>query len=220
MSMNIESEICESGESPASGGVPTLRQRQRQVREEAILDAARDMIAETSYDAMTMEDLADRVGISKPTLYQHFPSKEAIAVRAIVAHITRNVQYVRDLAPELTAMARLEHVVGWVVSQRFCRDSVLFGGVKAGFFPALRTHPEYRTARGQFVEMLMDIVHGAQEDGAISRSVSARTVVQMVFSLVRDTEYDELIASGECTAEEVRDTMVKIYFNGLGKANE
>ncbi len=61
----------------------SLRERQRQVREDTILDIAHELMVTQGYANMSMDDLAGKVGISKATLYQHFPSKEEVAINVI-----------------------------------------------------------------------------------------------------------------------------------------
>lgn len=48
------------------------------LRENAILDAATTVLGSKGYDLMTMDDVAGAVGISKPSLYKHFKSKEEL----------------------------------------------------------------------------------------------------------------------------------------------
>jgi TetR/AcrR family transcriptional regulator len=45
---------------------------------ERILDAAEDLFAEKGYSATSLGDVADRVGIRSPSLYNHFRNKEAL----------------------------------------------------------------------------------------------------------------------------------------------
>lgn len=48
-----------------------------------ILRAARELIQTRSYLGFSFQDLADRVGIRKASLYHHFPSKEALGVAVL-----------------------------------------------------------------------------------------------------------------------------------------
>jgi TetR/AcrR family transcriptional regulator len=45
---------------------------------ERILDAAEDLFAENGFSATSLGDVADRVGIRSPSLYNHFKNKEAL----------------------------------------------------------------------------------------------------------------------------------------------
>lgn len=53
-------------------------------RREAILRAAIELIAEVGYDRMTVEAIATRAGVSKPTIYRRWPAgKKEIVIDAI-----------------------------------------------------------------------------------------------------------------------------------------
>lgn len=47
----------------------------REQRREQVLDAARASFVASGYHAAGMDDIAERAGVSKPVLYQHFPGK-------------------------------------------------------------------------------------------------------------------------------------------------
>ena len=51
-----------------------------------ILDAAEDLFAEKGYSATSLGDVADRVGIRSPSLYNHFKNKEAL-YEAVLARL-------------------------------------------------------------------------------------------------------------------------------------
>lgn len=57
------------------GRPPTLSPEQRQ---RLILSAAEETFLNAGYGAATMEEIAKRAGMSKKTLYQHFPDKAAV----------------------------------------------------------------------------------------------------------------------------------------------
>jgi AcrR family transcriptional regulator len=47
----------------------------RPARRRQLLGAARDVFVAQGYHAAAMEEIAERAGVSKPVLYQHFPGK-------------------------------------------------------------------------------------------------------------------------------------------------
>ena len=51
-----------------------------------ILDAAEDLFAEKGYSATSLGEVADRVGIRSPSLYNHFKNKEAL-YRAVLERL-------------------------------------------------------------------------------------------------------------------------------------
>ena len=54
------------------------RQQNRLNRERQILDAALKVFAATGYSGTTMDAVAVEAGVTKPTLYSYFPSKESL----------------------------------------------------------------------------------------------------------------------------------------------
>ena len=68
---------------------PSLKERQHQVREDAILDTAYRLLIEQNYDGLNMDDLAHQVGVAKATLYQHFPSKGDVIVGVLLRMIAQ-----------------------------------------------------------------------------------------------------------------------------------
>ncbi|MEP6598803.1 MAG: TetR/AcrR family transcriptional regulator [Actinomycetota bacterium] len=47
----------------------------RSVRRQQLLAAAQEVFVANGYHAAAMDDIAERAGVSKPVLYQHFPGK-------------------------------------------------------------------------------------------------------------------------------------------------
>lgn len=47
----------------------------REQRRQQVLAAALDVFSTVGYHAASMDEIADRAGVSKPVLYQHFPGK-------------------------------------------------------------------------------------------------------------------------------------------------
>ena len=60
----------------------TGRPRNREI-DNAILVATRDLLVEVGYARLTMEAVAGRAGISKPTLYLRYPNRVALVTDAI-----------------------------------------------------------------------------------------------------------------------------------------
>lgn len=50
---------------------------------EQILSVARELIQTRSYLGFSFQDVADKVGIRKPSLYHHFPTKEALGIAVL-----------------------------------------------------------------------------------------------------------------------------------------
>jgi AcrR family transcriptional regulator len=58
----------------------------RSVRREQLLGAAQEVFVANGYHAAAMDDIAERAGVSKPVLYQHFPGKLELYVALLDQH--------------------------------------------------------------------------------------------------------------------------------------
>src|SRR5580765_3085222 len=90
---------------------------------DAILDATDRLLARYGYKKMTIDDLAQEVGIGKGSVYLHFSSKEAIAL----AHIDRIIERLKEnleaiASDHASATERLNEMLVERVLYRF--DSV------------------------------------------------------------------------------------------------
>lgn len=90
---------------------------------EIILDAADRLLARYGYKKMTMDDLAQEVGIGKGTIYLHFRSKEEIVLSHVDRIVDRVLARLNEIAQSDAApAAKLREMLVARVMLRF--DSV------------------------------------------------------------------------------------------------
>jgi AcrR family transcriptional regulator len=68
----------------------------RQERRRQLLDAAREVFVSQGYHAAAMDDIAERAGVSKPVLYQHFPGKLELYLALLDESVDMLVETVRS----------------------------------------------------------------------------------------------------------------------------
>ncbi|MBE7190682.1 TetR/AcrR family transcriptional regulator, partial [Jatrophihabitans endophyticus] len=71
------------------------RPRSERARQ-AVLDAARDLLDDGGFEALTMEAIARRAGVGKQTIYRWWPSKASVVADAVLAGV---------IPQEMTAVA-------------------------------------------------------------------------------------------------------------------
>ncbi|GAA3682621.1 TetR/AcrR family transcriptional regulator [Nonomuraea antimicrobica] len=59
----------------------------RLARRRQLLSAAQEVFVENGYHAAAMDEIADRAGVSKPVLYQHFPGKLELYLALLDLHV-------------------------------------------------------------------------------------------------------------------------------------
>jgi len=65
-------------------------------RREQLLEAASEMFVDRGYHATGMDEIAERAGVSKPVLYQHFSSKLDLYLAVLQQHVEILVSSVRQ----------------------------------------------------------------------------------------------------------------------------
>ncbi|MDQ3577829.1 MAG: TetR/AcrR family transcriptional regulator [Actinomycetota bacterium] len=68
----------------------------RTARRAQLLAAAQDVFAANGYHAAGMDEIAERAGVSKPVLYQHFPGKLELYMALLEKHVDELVRRVTD----------------------------------------------------------------------------------------------------------------------------
>ena len=74
----------------------------RQARRKQLLGAAQEVFVAQGYHAAAMDDIAERAGVSKPVLYQHFPGKLDLYLALLEEHATELVKRVRGALESTT----------------------------------------------------------------------------------------------------------------------
>jgi AcrR family transcriptional regulator len=74
----------------------------RGARRVQLLRAAQDVFVAQGFHAAAMDDIADRAGVSKPVLYQHFPGKLDLYLALLEEHADAMVGAVREALASTT----------------------------------------------------------------------------------------------------------------------
>ena len=169
----------------------TLKERQYQLRESAIVEATYDLLVKKGYADTSMDDVAAQVGISKATLYLHFPSKAELALRVIIQQIEAAEASIRTLDPALPAIERLKQTLVQGIQHR-----VAMGAAQIDLLPqAIHTDPAFRAAERSVAEAGIALIAEAQRQGDIRTDVSA-TLLQAFIDNVFDIDFERLTQNG------------------------
>ena len=74
----------------------------RRARRNQLLGAAQEVFVAQGYHSAAMDDIAERAGVSKPVLYQHFPGKLELYLALLDQHCESLLQAVRTALASTT----------------------------------------------------------------------------------------------------------------------
>src|SRR5664279_3629557 len=119
----------------------SYKEREKRRREREILQVARRMLHESGSTDLNMDNLAEAVGISKPTLYQHFKSKDDLMVHVLIDSIEEVEEYLLT-ASEESPLERLKVALRLILVNRYGTHGLL-NDVEAELITStLYTHPD------------------------------------------------------------------------------
>jgi AcrR family transcriptional regulator len=191
------------------------QQQQWETREHAILDTLALLSAERGFDAITMDELADAVGISKATLYQHFASKDDLLVRLIYHHAQEFRAWL-DLNAGEPPMVRLRNVMRYLMEGQI---SVLRGLIHVGHEdktpPIFETNMDLANEHARVLEDLSAIIREGQAAGAITVDLSPRVVINAMwaFSNIAQSQYGP--EGDTLTAEDYMAQLIILFERGI-----
>ena len=158
--------------------------RRHQTRRE-ILDAAWEVVREHGLTALTLRDVADRVGMRAPSLYSHFDSKHAIydamfeqAWRDFLDQARRERQSLpAEPRARLTAIAL--NYFDYAVAD-LARHQLMAVSVIPGFRPTEQAYAAAREAYALLMEELRDMGIAAQDTADIYTAIVGGLVNQQL----------------------------------------
>ncbi|MDT0275181.1 TetR/AcrR family transcriptional regulator [Blastococcus goldschmidtiae] len=99
--------------SPAPAANRRTARLPRGARRVQLLRAAQDVFVAQGFHAAAMDDIADRAGVSKPVLYQHFPGKRELYLALLEEQVSGLADRVADaMAATDNNRARVDAAVG------------------------------------------------------------------------------------------------------------
>jgi AcrR family transcriptional regulator len=195
----------------------SFKKQQFDAREEAILDAVNQLLSKKGYDLMTMDDVADAVGVAKGSLYKHFSSKEKLA-GAVLSRLLRETLEKLDAMPaEWTAGRKLEEVLRWSLQHRMRGGVPHLPSTSVSFQRSLMLNLEYIGLAMRVNKRFKELVTQAREGGEISAQVPDDVIIYTLYARSCDPTVEFLKQDGKLTDEQIVEAMVAATFGGLSK---
>jgi TetR/AcrR family transcriptional regulator of autoinduction and epiphytic fitness len=193
----------------------TLKEQQLRLRENIILEAVNQLLAQKGYDAMTVDEVAAQVGLTKPSLYKHFESKEALAAAALIRLLDQALGAARAQPAEAPASERLRAVLRWALTQHLAGAMPLLPSTRSSLREALLKNARYVERLQALSALLLEWIDEAQRAGQIDLALPSEVVLYTLFARSCDPVLDFLRDSGQYDDARVLDLVLATCFDGL-----
>jgi AcrR family transcriptional regulator len=194
-----------------------FKQQQFEAREEAILDAVNRLLSDKGFDLMTMDDVADAVGVAKGSLYKHFSSKEKLAAAVMIRLLTQTMEMLDRAPADWPAVRQLEEILRWSLQQRMRGGVPLLPSTRGALQRALMMNLEYLALALKVNTRFHALVKRAKSDGDIAPEMPDEVVVFTLYARSCDPTVDYLRRDGKLNDDEIVEAMVAAAFHGLAR---
>ncbi len=197
----------------------SLKERQRQEREDLILQVAEEVILEKGYREAGMDEIAARVGIAKGTLYLHFARKEdlifALVKKRLLA-LSAKIEMI--YAGEGTPQVRLEAVLRLQYEGNFSRHSQFLTNMN--YNEELHTlfkekHDELETLLDDFTVRIKALFDEGKACGEFDAAIPTEVMYNLFATMLTPRLYKMLVLGGTMKPDELVSYISRIFFTGI-----
>jgi AcrR family transcriptional regulator len=185
----------------------------RSARRAQLLGAAQEVFVAQGYHAAAMDDIAERAGVSKPVLYQHFPGKLDLYLALLDQHAEALVEAVRvALAATTDNKAR---VAGTIAAYfRFVDEDG--GAFRLVFESDLTNQPEVRERVDGVTAACADAISGVIRDDAGLPHEQAKLLAVGLTGMAQVSARYWLATEGSIPREAAARLLASLSWRGIG----
>ena len=194
----------------------SLKEKQRKEREALILQAAEEVLLEKGYHAMSMDEIAARVGVAKGTLYLHFARKDDLVYRLFEDDMERVLQLIEHTTTmEGDAKTKLAAIFGSLYESFFDQH----GQLLYTLYNSIEVNDALREKQLGVMRQMADIVVGLLDEGKASgvfdTSLPTEVMMRVFFSMLSPKAYQQLMVEKKMTSKDLVRHVEHIYFQGI-----
>ncbi|WP_422844768.1 TetR/AcrR family transcriptional regulator [Acidovorax sp. M2(2025)] len=193
----------------------SFKEQMHQAREDAILQATCQLLGEKAFDAMTMDDVANAVGIAKASLYKHFCSKEELCSAAMVQILGRVRGYLAELPAGMPPLDKLQALVRWSLERLLTNEMPLLPSRNSTLRAVLMANKDYLNGLVTVSDQIGAWITEAQSQGVLNPTLPPVVVLYTLYARACDPVVSFLKESGQFSDAEIVDLVVRTCFDGL-----
>jgi AcrR family transcriptional regulator len=180
-----------------------------------ILDAARALLGEKGYTAMSMDELSTQVGISKPTLYSHFTTKDDIVVATAVREMERLIALIEADADGRTPLQRLTWLMRTMIQLHSQEDSMGVRPWAPELFQLLCSREEALECMRRIDAAVITLIRAGIASGEIDPTLDPAMVAPAFYALTNALKLARFGKPAAPNPANAADTLTKLFERGV-----
>jgi AcrR family transcriptional regulator len=186
----------------------------RKERRAQLLDSALEVFVAQGYHAAAMDDIAERAGVSKPVLYQHFPGKLDLYL-ALLEHAAD--QIISDTRDALASTQDNERRVDATMQVFFDYVAHDEGAFRLVFESDLTNEPAVREQVDRVTKICADEITAVIEEDTGLPDEAARLVAVSLVGMAQVSARFWLQAGGEIQRQEAASLVAGLAWRGVSR---
>lgn len=191
--------------------VTGMRQRKRQERHDALIDAATELFRTKGYEQTTMEEIAAHADVSPPTLYRYFPRKTELLIAFFWKERERLARALDDFHKKSVSMDAVESVAGLLyLNNSGVRSKAARKLWREAMAALLRTHDiaddEFRAVKRYFEKHIERMLQRLSRDQLIAKDAPLPALVNVLYAVAAEN-YHRMLANEFSSADEEKTAM-------------
>lgn len=194
----------------------TFKQRMMLERESLIIETVNHLLATKGYDAMTVDEIADTVGIAKASLYRHFPSKEALGMAALVDIMNKALEIINQLnATDQTAIDKLKALTQWAMRLKLAQKMPNLPSENSQLRELLIANDDYTNNLVMLSDSIGEWIEQAQAEGRLQSNIPGLAILYTLYARACDPVLGFLRSSQLYDDDEIIAIVTRTCFEGL-----
>ena len=194
----------------------TFKQRMMLERESLIIETVNHLLATKGYDAMTVDEIADTVGIAKASLYRHFPSKEALGMAALVDIMHKALEVINQLnATDQTAIDKLKALTQWAMRLKLAQKMPNLPSENSQLRELLIANDDYTNNLVMLSDSIGEWIEQAQAEGKLQSNIPGLAILYTLYARACDPVLGFLRSSQLYNDDEIITIVTRTCFEGL-----
>jgi TetR/AcrR family transcriptional regulator len=185
------------------------------LREDAILDATTGVLASKGFDLMTMDDVANLIGISKPSLYKHFKSKEDLVGAAMIRLLEGANDQLTAMPAEMSPREKLASLLEWALRVRLEGGLPFLPSTSNAVRDMLTRNLSYVAKVLKLNSQLEKLVQQAQKSGELNPDLPTDVILYSYYARTCDPAVDYLLRFSKMEKDAIVKHMLRVCFEGL-----
>ena len=188
-------------------------------RQRQIVEIALDLVAARGADSVSIQAIADELGVTQPAVFRHFPNKEAIwaAVMDWLAENLRNIHSAAELQSDESPLAILrtiflDHVA--MIGRYPALAKVVFSDHLRLQFPTLQKR--FAGIQNSYHARIVDLLTRAKKQKLVSPATPEEDAATLYFCMVQGLGFQFAIARRPMRLQPEAEQMFALYLRAVG----